>query len=330
MHIFNPPLSANFTTIPNALLRDATLSAESRGVLVYLLSHSSQFKMTNAEIQKHFKLGRDKVERIKKELQQHGYVRITPIRDGRGVYIGWDWNVYSEPLKEEAVQSTEKPCTGSATTLKTHSLAELLTGKPSIVLEETEEVKETLKKEETVVAVATTTSGKPSVTGKKEKTLVAKKPKADQFATDTLKYQICRFLLSFCRFVKTTEQRQRISKGFAISVKNEANELIDMNVTVEDLQKFAAWYSTTYSGRQRKAGDVYNWSIVRNNWDAFQGALITKPDGTTTLPAKDGDIRYTVKYAPDGQTVELWNKATNRLFRVFTVAEYQKAFPAQG
>lgn len=95
-----------FTTIPNALLRGKNkaserrsdlLSAESVGVLVYLLSHRADWKVTNKQLSGHFKMSPNKVTKVSKELEKAGYLKRHITRNLEGQLLGWDWEVYDTP-----------------------------------------------------------------------------------------------------------------------------------------------------------------------------------------------------------------------------------------
>lgn len=66
-----------YTAIPNALIRDASLSPECRWLLIYLLSNASGWKIRVAQIAAHLKgmCGRDKVYRILNEAIEAGYMK---------------------------------------------------------------------------------------------------------------------------------------------------------------------------------------------------------------------------------------------------------------
>lgn len=105
----------SFTTIPNALLRGCKrakaserrpdlLSAESLGVLVYLLSHDESWKVTQAQLCTVFKMAKSKVTKVCKELEVAGYAVRKLDRNAGGQLTGWDWSIY-----DSADQMHEKP-----------------------------------------------------------------------------------------------------------------------------------------------------------------------------------------------------------------------------
>lgn len=112
-------LNGQFTQIPNATLRDVKLSIEARGTLAYILSHDSKtFKLNSEKIQKDCGIGREKLQKIVKELKKFGYLRIVSLRTDDGKLHGKKWIAYSESQDVDFTQyrMTEKPSDGETDT----------------------------------------------------------------------------------------------------------------------------------------------------------------------------------------------------------------------
>jgi len=67
------------TTVPLSILLESRISAEALGVLCYLHLHHDA---TNQQIAKRFRCGRDRVQRIMRELIDSGLIDREAIRDG--------------------------------------------------------------------------------------------------------------------------------------------------------------------------------------------------------------------------------------------------------
>jgi hypothetical protein len=65
-----------FVRIANAVARDSRLTFEARGMVIYLLSHDDNWEIWDEDLQREGDIGRDKVTRIRKELERYGY--LTP------------------------------------------------------------------------------------------------------------------------------------------------------------------------------------------------------------------------------------------------------------
>jgi len=80
--------------------QDKNLSWEARGVLAYLLSKPSDWKVMIADLKQN--CGRDKVRKILAELTQHGYMKISQSRDTKGRFTG-EYQVYETPIAETPI-----------------------------------------------------------------------------------------------------------------------------------------------------------------------------------------------------------------------------------
>ncbi len=89
-----------FTVLPNTLLRggentknrEDSIKPESLGVLVYLLSHKDDWRVTNRQIAAHFGISTSRVTTITNDLEDAGYLtRIRPVQEDGSVV--WDWLV---------------------------------------------------------------------------------------------------------------------------------------------------------------------------------------------------------------------------------------------
>jgi hypothetical protein len=114
----------NFTIIANGCLQDDSLSAEALGVLCYLLGRPDNWTVRPTQLADRFDCGREKIDRIIKELVTTGYVIKTQTRDP----VNKTWNpieytVYQIPKEvPNAVDGkaiAENPLLGSAEVLNT-------------------------------------------------------------------------------------------------------------------------------------------------------------------------------------------------------------------
>jgi len=96
----------HYTQIPNAFLRDETVSLEARGLLGQILSHKPGWTMSIKSVAHQNKVGRDKVKRILDELINAGYLERSEQQrhDENGYLAGFDYTTKTP----EGV--TQKPC----------------------------------------------------------------------------------------------------------------------------------------------------------------------------------------------------------------------------
>jgi len=85
-----------FVAVPNYVAADERLSADALGVLVYLAAMPSGFTVRVGDIMARFKLGKDRWQRIARELRAAGALHVEPLHDrqsgrvyGRAVIVRW-------------------------------------------------------------------------------------------------------------------------------------------------------------------------------------------------------------------------------------------------
>jgi len=116
---------SRFSQVPVWSLQDARLTFEARGVLCLLLSKPEDWIIHKSWILTQSpKCGRDKMNRIFKELQYFGYLEKDFDRSNNGQFNGVDWLLHDTPyLKVEQPQSEkpqpEKPDSGKSASTNT-------------------------------------------------------------------------------------------------------------------------------------------------------------------------------------------------------------------
>jgi len=80
--IYRPefPMDANFTQVPNALIRDEDLTASSKLLLIYLLSHKIGYQILDSQIIRESGLGREALRTARKHLEAHGFIDLVRVR----------------------------------------------------------------------------------------------------------------------------------------------------------------------------------------------------------------------------------------------------------
>lgn len=81
-----------FTIVPNAIF-DAGMTAESVGVLCYLIGRPVNWKVSAVALSNKFKCGKGRMNRVMHELEQHLYA----IRRVGGAGGGFDWIITDDP-----------------------------------------------------------------------------------------------------------------------------------------------------------------------------------------------------------------------------------------
>jgi len=117
----------NFTHLGNEIFA-SNLSAESLGVLCYVLHLPDDWIVRKKQLMSHFGMGRDKVNNIFKELKEAGYIaEVIKIRGNGGKFDGVNYIVYDSPFDRNTEKPysgkpvTGEPCTGNQYTGEPHN-----------------------------------------------------------------------------------------------------------------------------------------------------------------------------------------------------------------
>lgn len=104
----------NFSIIGNEIF-NCGLKADALGVLVYILHLPDDWILRKTQLCLYFKIGRDKMDRIFKELKDAGFIGdVVLIRGASGKFDGVNYLVYDTPI----IRTTENPATVNHTTGK--------------------------------------------------------------------------------------------------------------------------------------------------------------------------------------------------------------------
>lgn len=96
----------NFSIIDNRFILDKNLSFKAKGILTYLLTRPSDWKVYAEEIASHSTDGIDSVKSGLKELKEAGYVVHQVVRE-KGRIIAHEYIVYEFPPETEIPQKPE-------------------------------------------------------------------------------------------------------------------------------------------------------------------------------------------------------------------------------
>ncbi|PTB92734.1 hypothetical protein C9974_11565 [Marinobacter sp. B9-2] len=98
MPIKKERLTKNFASIPNALFEEKVLYLDTIGVLVYLLSLPEDWEVRADHIRRKFGIGKDKQQRIFKQLEDAGYLVRKKVRGEHGRWTT-GITIYQTPQK---------------------------------------------------------------------------------------------------------------------------------------------------------------------------------------------------------------------------------------
>lgn len=120
---------SGFAPVPYGAMRDTAISIEARGLLALLMTHSANWEFHRSDILKKCGCGKEKYDRMIRELKSAGYLDIKSIRNDKGHIASYDWIINADPSKGLETQNQENPESGkpapiSITTGKDNNLKE--------------------------------------------------------------------------------------------------------------------------------------------------------------------------------------------------------------
>jgi hypothetical protein len=98
---------SGFSAIPNAVIRDVSISAEARLMLCYIMSCNEDWVFYRNQSMKILGCKKDKYQRIVRELKVAGYLIVRPKRKADGRVDGWEWEVFDEPHSQDVGEQGE-------------------------------------------------------------------------------------------------------------------------------------------------------------------------------------------------------------------------------
>ena len=100
-----------FTQIPVEIALTKDLSAKAKGILLYFLTRPDGWQFFQSEIYTHFADGKDSIRSGLMELKHTGYLSITRVRNEKGEFIGWNYELL---LDEDGNRIAENPKYGKS------------------------------------------------------------------------------------------------------------------------------------------------------------------------------------------------------------------------
>ena len=105
MTILRIEKNEDYTILPNHVLNDTRLSLEARGLLAYLLSKPNHWRVNSRALVHISPAGRDKIQRILRELERYGYLERRRVRGEGGKFV-WESVIREMPLQDKDITSS--------------------------------------------------------------------------------------------------------------------------------------------------------------------------------------------------------------------------------
>lgn len=113
MAVFRIEKTRDYTVMSNHHLKDRTLTLKSKGLLSMMLSLPDEWNYTTRGLAAICREGVDSIGAALKELEAHGYIRRTQLRDGKGKITDTEYVIYEMP-QCEPLSSPDTPLSGTA------------------------------------------------------------------------------------------------------------------------------------------------------------------------------------------------------------------------
>ena len=113
MAVFRIEKTRDYTVMSNHHLKDRTLTLKSKGLLSMMLSLPDEWNYTTRGLAAICREGVDSIGAALKELETHGYIRRTQLRDEKGKITDTEYVIYEMPQCEPP-SSPGTPLPGTA------------------------------------------------------------------------------------------------------------------------------------------------------------------------------------------------------------------------
>ncbi|WP_162685478.1 hypothetical protein [Roseovarius amoyensis] len=101
--------NSHFTAVPNAAMRDESISIEARGLLALMMGMGSSWVYRGGDLMKRCGVGRDKYQRMVRELKDAGYLEVVPKQVDGGKLDGYDYVLHDVTGSLKNRQPAEPP-----------------------------------------------------------------------------------------------------------------------------------------------------------------------------------------------------------------------------
>lgn len=125
MSVFRVNKTKDYVTMCKYHFKEKKMSLKAKGLLSEMLSLPDEWDYSVKGLEQINKENKDTIISILKELEEFGYLERTQLRDTRGTFTGYEYNVYEKPNTEKPYtenSDTEKPYTENPTQLNNKEL----------------------------------------------------------------------------------------------------------------------------------------------------------------------------------------------------------------
>ena len=140
MAVFRINKTTDYSVMCNRHLKEKEMSLKAKGLLSLMLALPDDWKYSIDGLAMLSKDGKESVMCVLNELEKFGYLIRTRVKDEKGRWGGYDYDIYEQPYTEKPYTenpNTEKPYTENPTQLNTKELSikEINTNNSNIIAE---------------------------------------------------------------------------------------------------------------------------------------------------------------------------------------------------
>lgn len=126
MAVIKANVQDNFVVVTNDVAQKSELSLEARGMILLMGSRPQGWKFNKAELMENAGIGRDKLNRIFKELINWGHLAVVQNHDKEGKFVDADYHFFTNSEQNPAfinlprtdLPYTDEPCNGESAPIK--------------------------------------------------------------------------------------------------------------------------------------------------------------------------------------------------------------------
>lgn len=97
-----------YTIVPQTITKDTRLDLRDSGLLLKMLSLPDNWDFSEKGLKTIIKDGLTTIRTGLKHLEQYGYLKRSRVKNDKGQFIDWEWEIFSEPL--EIDEEKEEEC----------------------------------------------------------------------------------------------------------------------------------------------------------------------------------------------------------------------------
>ncbi len=112
MAVVKANVQEKYFVVTNETARNCNLSLEAKGLIMVMASRPVNWNFNKSQLMSESGIGRDKLNRIFKELISNGYLAVVQNHDEQGLFKNTDYHFFTDPDNNPAfIPLTEKPLT---------------------------------------------------------------------------------------------------------------------------------------------------------------------------------------------------------------------------